>query len=122
MKIAITSTGAEMDSPVDERFGRARYLLIVDLETGDFESIDNLANMEAVQGAGVQSSQEIVERGVDWLLSGHIGPKAFQALSTAGVSLGVGASGTVQETVDRFRAGAFKPAESMDVRKSSKWG
>jgi len=122
MKIAITSTGPEMDSAVDDRFGRARYLLIVDLETGNFEAIDNMANMEAVQGAGVQSSQEIVQRGVGWLLSGHVGPKAFQALSTAGVTIGVGASGTVRETVDRFKAGAFKPAEVMDVRKSPKFG
>ncbi len=122
MKIAITSTGPEMDSAVDERFGRARYLLIVDLETGDFKAIDNMANMEAVQGAGVQSAQAIVENGVGWLLSGHVGPKAFQALTTAGVSMGVGASGTVRETIDRFKAGAFKPAEVVDVRKSSKWG
>ena len=122
MKIAITSTGPEMDSAVDDRFGRARYLLIVDIETGNFEAIDNMANMEAVQGAGVQSSQEIVQRGVGWLLSGHVGPKAFQALSTAGVTIGVGASGTVQETVDRFKAGVFKPAEVMDVRKSPKFG
>ena len=122
MKIAITSTGPDLDSTVDERFGRARYLLVMDLETGNFESVDNMANMEAMQGAGVQASHEIVERGVDWLLTGHVGPKAFQALSTAGVSMGVGASGTVQETLDRFRAGAFKPAEAVDVRKSSKWG
>jgi len=122
MKIAITSTGPEMDSPVDERFGRSRYLVIADLETGDFEAVDNRANMEAAQGAGVQAAQEIVSRGVNWLLTGHVGPKAFQALSVGGVSMGVGASGTVRETIHRFKSGGFAQAETTDVRKSTKWG
>lgn len=122
MKIAITSTGPEMDSPVDERFGRARYLVVADLETGGFEAVCNLANMEAIQGAGVQAAQEIASRGVEWLLTGHVGPKASLALSTAGISMGVGACGTVSETIDRFKAGGFVPAEAMDVGKTSKWG
>ena len=60
MKIAVTSTGPGMDSAVDERFGRARYILIVDPETEEFESVDNAANVEALQGAGVQAAQEVV--------------------------------------------------------------
>ena len=46
MKIAVTSTGPEMDSVVDERFGRARYFLVVDLDTENIQSIDNTTNME----------------------------------------------------------------------------
>ena len=122
MKIAITSTGPEMDSVVDERFGRSRFLIIADLETGDIEAVDNRANMEAAQGAGVQAAQEIVSHGVQWLLTGHVGPKAFQVLSAAGVSMGVGASGTVKETIDRFRSGGFAPAETENTGNGAKWG
>lgn len=117
MKIAITSTGRDIDSLVDERFGRARFFVIVDPETGEYEAVDNLVNMDALQGAGVQASQEIVSRGVQWLLTGHVGPKAFQALNAAGVSIGTGASGTVKEAIDRFKAGGFDPAGAQEARK-----
>ncbi len=30
MRLAITATGPELSSPIDQRFGRAKYLLIVD--------------------------------------------------------------------------------------------
>ena len=121
MKIAVTSTGPGIDSTVDERFGRARYFLVVDLETENVETIDNTANMEAKQGAGVQAAQEVVNQGAQWILTGHVGPKAFQALSMAGISIGTGAAGTVRETVDRFRAGEFAPAEAADVQRGTKW-
>ena len=115
MKIAITSTGPGMDSLVDERFGRARFLVIVNPETGDFEAVDNLANVQASQGAGVQAAQEVASRGIQWLLTGGVGPKALQALSAGGVLIGTGISGTVRETLDRFKAGGFAPAQKPDA-------
>ena len=45
MKIAITAKGADLDSEVDPRFGRAAYILIVDSETLDFEALDNKENI-----------------------------------------------------------------------------
>jgi predicted Fe-Mo cluster-binding NifX family protein len=122
MKIAVTSTGPEMDSAVDERFGRARYFLVVDLDTENIQSIDNTTNVEATQGAGIQAAQEVVRQGAQWILTGHVGPKAFQALNTAGISIGTGAAGTVRETVERFRAGGFEPADAADVKGGMKWG
>ena len=41
MKIAVTSTGQDLDSPVDPRFGRAAYILIVDADILDVEVLDN---------------------------------------------------------------------------------
>lgn len=122
MKIAVTSTGPGMDNNVDERFGRARYFIVVDLDTEEVECIDNAVNMEAIQGAGIQAAQEVVNRGTRWILTGHVGPKAFQALTAAGISIGTGAAGTVKETVERFKSGGFTPAEGADVQGGAKWG
>ena len=40
MKIAVTSTGQNLDATVDPRFGRAAYILIVDAESLNYEFID----------------------------------------------------------------------------------
>ena len=36
MKVVVTAQGSTLDSPVDPRFGRARYFLVVETETGEF--------------------------------------------------------------------------------------
>ncbi|MCP4659167.1 MAG: DUF134 domain-containing protein, partial [bacterium] len=53
MKIAITSQGPELSSPLDPRFGRARYVLVVDRSSGEVEVVDNAANAQTPQGAGL---------------------------------------------------------------------
>ena len=116
MKIAITSTGPDLDSPIDERFGRARYLLIVDTESADVKAIDNSINVNAAQGAGIQTAQRVAGEGVEWVLSGHLGPKAFRALNAAGIKIGTGISGTARETLERFKSGAVASASGPDVQ------
>ncbi|MBN2255348.1 MAG: hypothetical protein JW736_06560 [Deltaproteobacteria bacterium] len=41
MKAAVSSTGTEMTSLVDPRFGRCRYYMVVDVETLEFSAIEN---------------------------------------------------------------------------------
>ena len=55
MKIAITAQDKEFSSDIDLRFGRAKYLIVVDTETGDFKPQDNSVNLNASQGAGIQT-------------------------------------------------------------------
>jgi len=110
MKICITSTGTGLESPVDERFGRARYLLIIDLAGDTVETVSNIENVNAASGAGIRTADLISNRKVEWVLTGHVGPKAFQALTAAGIKIGTGASGSVRETLERFKSGEFSPA------------
>jgi predicted Fe-Mo cluster-binding NifX family protein len=105
MKIAVTSQGETADAAVDPRFGRARFLLVVDLDGDRVEAVDNAANLNATQGAGVQAAQRVAELGVQAVLTGHVGPKAFAALTAANVPVYAGAQGTVRETLAAFRAG-----------------
>jgi predicted Fe-Mo cluster-binding NifX family protein len=115
MEIAITSTGADLEAEVDQRFGRARNFIIVDVETGDFEVIDNAQNVSAAQGAGVQAAMNIAGKGVAYLLTGHCGPNAFRTLGGAGVKVITGVSGTVKEAVARFKNGEFEEVDAPDV-------
>lgn len=115
MKVAITSQGKELSSPVDLRFGRAKYFIIADTDSGDFEAADNTQNLNAPQGAGIQSAQNIVNKGVEAVISGHCGPNAFRTLSAAGIKIVVGAEGTVAEALEKFKTGELKELEGADV-------
>ena len=70
MKIAVTSKGPDLDDPVDPRFGRAAYILVVDSETFDFDVLDNKENVNALKGAGIQAAGMISDKGVEVLITG----------------------------------------------------
>ena len=105
MKIAVTSTGRELDSAVDPRFGRAAYILIVDSDTLDVEVLDNADNVNAFKGAGIQAATMIGDRQTDVLLTGFCGPNAFKTLAAAKIKVAGDVSGTVREAVTAFMDG-----------------
>jgi predicted Fe-Mo cluster-binding NifX family protein len=120
MKLAVTAAGPDLDAPVDPRFGRAKYFLVVDTDSSEVIVIDNEVNLAATQGAGIQAGKRIVELGVEALLSGHVGPKAYTTLRAGGVEIYSGVAGSVAEAVERFKRGELKPAATSDV--AGHWG
>jgi predicted Fe-Mo cluster-binding NifX family protein len=115
MKVAVTAQGEDLQSLVDPRFGRARCFIVVDLETGQWEVVDNRGDLDLAQGAGIQAARKIAERQVQFLITGHCGPKAFRTLSAAGIEVVLGAEGTVAEVLERFGRGELKAAPAPDV-------
>ena len=87
MKIALSTSGADLNAPLDSRFGRAAKFLIYDTEMTSFTIIDNQQNLNAAQGAGIQSAQTVAANGAQALVTGHCGPKAFRVLSSAGIKV-----------------------------------
>ena len=65
MKVAVTAKGKGLNSHIDQRFGRAKFLIFADTETGDFEIYDNTVNLNAAQGARIQNGQNIANLDVD---------------------------------------------------------
>ena len=115
MKIALTVSGNDLNSPMDPRFGRAAKFLVFDIEAGSFDIIDNRQNLDAAQGAGIQAAEQISRLGAGALVTGHCGPKAFRVLSAAGVKVYNTDAATVAEALARFRSGGLKEASSADV-------
>jgi predicted Fe-Mo cluster-binding NifX family protein len=115
MKLAVTSQGPDLRSSIDPRFGRATCFIVIDTETGQFSAADNSVNLNAAQGAGIQSGRKVVELGVEAVITGHVGPKAFATLQAGGVKVYVGAGGTVAEAVEQFKAGKLKQSTGADV-------
>ena len=119
MKICITSEGQTLDSKVDPRFGRCQNFIFFDTDTEKFEAQEN-ANAQFQGGAGIQSGQLVVSKGVKAVLTGNVGPNAHQVLSAAGVSVFTGVSGTVKEAIEGYNKGLFKVADAPSV--GSKFG
>ena len=104
MKVAVSATGPGIDAAVDERFGRCSYFQFVDTETMASEATANAA-AESGSGVGVQVAQMLADRGVEAVLTGNCGPKAFATLNAAGVKVYAGATGTVAQAVAAFKNG-----------------
>ena len=116
MKIAFTTTGDSLESPIDTRFGRAANFLVYDTDTTDFQVIDNSQNANAGQGAGIQSAQIIANAGVESLVTGHVGPNAFRVLQQAGIKIYQSEAPTIAQAIELFNGGSLQEANNADVR------
>ena len=87
MKIAITTSGDNLDAPLDSRFGRCPNFLVYDLDNKSFDVVDNKQNLNASSGAGIQAAETIIKTGVKAVITGHCGPKAFKVLKSAGINI-----------------------------------
>jgi predicted Fe-Mo cluster-binding NifX family protein len=112
MKIAITATGTDLQAQVDPRFGRAGYFIIVDPETMEFEAIEN-SSISAAHGAGIQSGQLMSSKDVSAVITGSVGPNAFQTLTAAGIQIFQSPGGTVQQAVDAYKNGRLQPVTNF---------
>ena len=115
MKIAVTSTGTDLDSQVDPRFGRAAYILIVDSDTFDFDVLDNKENVNALKGAGIQAAKMVSEKQAEVLLTGFCGPNAFKVLKAAKIGVANNAQGTVKSAVMAYIAGELPLSDKANV-------
>jgi predicted Fe-Mo cluster-binding NifX family protein len=114
MRICVSASANSLDASVDPRFGRCPYFIIVDSETMQFEVVPNPA-LGAIGGAGIQAAQIIASKGAKVVITGNVGPNAFQALSAAGIKIITGAYGTVREVVEKYRRGELKETNSPTV-------
>jgi predicted DNA-binding protein (UPF0251 family)/predicted Fe-Mo cluster-binding NifX family protein len=115
MKIAVTSVDGTLEGRVDERFGRSRKLVIYDPETKTHSVVDNTVSMNAPQGAGIQSAENVVNAGAHAVISGHLGPNAFRVLQTAGVAVYTASNMTVSEALSAFEEGKLSKLAGPDV-------
>ena len=118
MKVCISATNNDLEASVDPRFGRCQYFLFVDTETMNFEAVGNPAFI-AGGGAGIQAAQFIVNKGAKVVLTGDVGPNAFQALQAGGVKIVTGTQGLVKDVIERFNKGELGYAGAPSVESHS---
>ena len=118
MKICITSTGKDLNAGVDQRFGRCQYFLIVDMDTMELKTVSNDSALSS-GGAGIQAAQIVTKQDVKAVITGNIGPNAFQILQAAGIKVFTGAEGTIQEAIERYKNETLNETGSANVESHS---
>ena len=114
MKLAISSSGKNLDAQLDPRFGRCAYFLIVDPADMRYEVFDNQSAAQS-SGAGIQAAQFLADKNVSAVITGHVGPNAVQTLAAAGIDIFAEQQGSIQEVVKRYKSGTLTPTTQSTV-------
>ncbi len=113
MKVAISSTGSNLESQTDPRFGRAAYFIIYDDATNEvIQVIDNTESVNVAHGAGINAATTIANAGVKTLITGQVGPKAQAVLEQAGINVFSFAGGTVKAAMEAMKNGLITPSQT----------
>jgi len=115
MKVAVSSCGIFLDSPMDPRFGRCDYFLIIDTRDMSFEVFEN-QNAGLAQGAGIHSATFVVSKGAQTVITENVGANAIRVLSEAGVPVAISHAGSVREALDLYMHGKLRIANSATVK------
>jgi predicted DNA-binding protein (UPF0251 family)/predicted Fe-Mo cluster-binding NifX family protein len=116
-KIAVSAEGPDLDDALDPRFGRAAGFLMVNPQTLEHEYVDNGAAQAKAQGAGIQAAEIVARAGAKVVLTGYVGPKAFQALQAAGIRIAQNLQNlTVREAIERYTSGKIEMATGPNRR------
>ena len=116
MKVAVASQGSDVNDHVASRFGRTCYLVIVDAASGEFTVHENSGKLKTAHTAGMQTAGAVVSLGVDAVITGGIGPKAFATVRAGNVAVYTVAPETVADAIEKFKAGRLQPSHEANMR------
>lgn len=118
MKIAISATGNTLDSDVDEKFGRCKYFLILEVTDNKAEIINTIKNkaQEEMRGAGLCAGEQIGNLGVEAVITANLGPKAKDILDQLGIKA-YRASGKIKDVLLKLKQGNLEMFEKMNQSK-----
>lgn len=104
MKTVITSSGDNLQSLFDMRFGRAAFFCVTSPECETIEFVEN-SNNEDGSGAGIKVAERLIELGVKRVVSGDFGPKAKELLDKFNVQMVIlqNAGATVEDIIEKMK-------------------
>ncbi len=116
MKIAICCEQNSTDSMISVRFGRSPWIGIYDDESGQWDFIGNTQNLNAAQGAGIQTAQNILNSDAKVVLTCNAGPKAMKVLQDGEVVVYEAAKGgSISECLSLYKSNSLKVMEDANV-------
>jgi predicted Fe-Mo cluster-binding NifX family protein len=120
MKVAISAEDTTLGASVSRRFGICPYLIIVDLDTGEWEAVRNPGS-SGKRGAGVEAVVLVISKGVDAVLSGYSSPTTRKHLESNGVDVFTGLSGTIEEVLEGYKKGEIQRTQELKPAALNRW-
>ena len=105
MRVAISTTGLDLDAALDPRFGRTRHLVVCATDTETSSHHENPTAVNAEHGAGIRTAEFVASLGVQAVISGAVGPKAMQVLRAAGIKAYASSATTARAALAELRSG-----------------
>ena len=116
MKIAVCCNDNNDGSMISSRLGRSPWLGVYDDQSESWSFIENTQNLNAAQGAGIQTAQNIVNTGAEVLLTNNSGPKAMQVLQMAEIKVYQAPTDkTITDCIELYKADSLNPISSANV-------
>jgi predicted Fe-Mo cluster-binding NifX family protein len=113
MKVGISATGSDFGARVDNRFGRCPWFLVVESDSLEFTVHENRHADEGM-GAGIAAAQDLIDQDVDTVISGQVGPKAYEVLKASNIDIFlVSGDMSVEDAVERLKRGDL---QRMEIR------
>ena len=109
MKIAISSTGKNLNSNVSDVFGRSPYFIIAEIENkkiGKVEAIQNIS-VKQMGGVGISVAQMVAEKDATIVITGNVGPRAVDVLKQFNIEIYAG-NGLIKEVLQEFIDGKLE--------------
>ena len=116
--VAISTARKSLDAPVEGLFGRARFFILADPDTLEWEAEDNMHSLSSQQLVGIMTAQNLVRKNIHTVMTGKCGSKAFNELKAAGIQVILDTEGTVREALEKFIRGDFSPATGPNVSRA----
>lgn len=115
MKIAISVENQNgLESQIAQHFGRSPFFALVDLEGQEVTSVDVVPNPFVSGHIHGQVPNFIHDQNVNVMISGGMGRGAANFFEHFGIETATGASGTVQQTLDKYFKGELGKDASCD--------
>ncbi|OYT25426.1 MAG: hypothetical protein B6V02_03745 [Thermoprotei archaeon ex4572_64] len=88
-------TNHGLNSPLSPRFGRAPYILVIDVCNGEIKNVRTIENtlLDMPRGVGVAITQWLINNGVKIIIASSIGPHVEELISQAGLKVMYAESG-----------------------------
>lgn len=125
MKIAVAADGPDLDASVSQRFGETAYLLVIDMDSSEYEVIYHSATTKKRSGAGIQAVTLAMNKGAQAILTGYINPSIVDQLKSAGIEVQTGITGTVKDAIETYKNSSLgqlnqsvKQARNLSIGKS----
>jgi len=103
IKIAVSSTGKDLNNKIAEVFGRCPYFIIAEIESQKIKKTEAVKNENNNQmsGVGVLTAQLLAEKNIKAVITKNVGPRAMDVLKQFNIAVYSG-SGVIKEALQEF--------------------